>query len=393
MLKFNYHAPTEIIFGQDKPKKIGEFINNYKGTHVLIVSGKKFSNDSGLLDIIKQSLTNNNISYEVLNGVIENPLASKVNEGVAIVKEKRLNFILAVGGGSVIDTAKAIAAGVYIKDDIWSLINKRDIKRALPVGVILTIPGAGSEMSEIAVISNDKTKLKRSFAGVALLPKFAILDPTLSYSLSNYQSACGIVDIIMHTLERFLTNNDTLEITDNIASALIQNMFKQAYIVLDDPTNFKARAEIMWSASLSHNGLTGAKGGNGDWSTHLLSHEISSKYNVAHGQALASLWSSWAKYVYKHNIERFKLFATKIMEINAENKSDDLLILEAINKLDSFFKDIGLKTNLKSLDIEIDEMIINELSLKASHNNTLTIGSIKALNVSDIKNIYAIANT
>lgn len=393
MLNFKYYTPTEIIFGTNKTKQVATLINKYKGKKVLIVIGQNYVIESGLLSIVTNSLTDANIEYEILKGVQPNPLLSKVSEGIQLVKDKRLNYILAVGGGSVIDSAKAIAAGVYLKTDVWSIVERRDIKKALPFGVILTIPGAGSEMSPNAVITNDNNNLKRSFSGPALRANFAILDPTLSYTISEYQTACGIVDIIMHTLERYFTNNETLKMTDDIATKLIQNMFVQAKIVLDNPTDYQARAEIMWSSALSHNGLTGVRSDHGDWSTHELANEISAKYNIAHGQALASIWSSWAKYVYKHNVNRFKQFAIEIMEVKAENKSNELIILEAINKLECFFKDLGLKTNLSSLGIKIDETNIKEMSLKASRNNTKSIGNIKTLSINDMKNIYTIAIT
>lgn len=393
MLNFQYYSPTEILFGEKKTQLVANLIAKYRGSKVLIVIGQKYVLNSGLLFNVVKSLENLNIKYEILSGVQQNPLLSKVHEGIEIVKGNRLNYILAVGGGSVIDTAKAIAAGVYLKTDVWSLVERRDIKKALPLGVILTIPGAGSEMSANAVITNDATNLKRSFSGPALRANFAILDPTLSYTISEYQTACGIVDIIMHTLERYFTNNETLKLTDDIATKLIQNMFIQAKIILKNPKDYQARAEIMWAAALSHNGLTGARSDHGDWSTHELANEISAKYNIAHGQALASIWSSWAKYVYKYNINRFKQFAIEIMEVKAENKSNELIILEAINKLEYFFKDIGLKTNLKALEIEIDDTEIKEMSLKASRNNTRSIGNIKTLSLNDMRNIYTIATT
>ncbi len=392
MVKFNYYTPTEIVFGKSSEQEVANLINIYGGKKVLIHYGGQSAIKSGLIDSIKERLEKNEIYYKTLGGVVANPVLSKIEEGIELVKAEKLDFILAVGGGSVIDSAKAIAVGSLSKDPIWEFVGNNDIEKALPVGVVLTIAAAGSEMSSGAVITNDQTNLKRDFGGRALRPKFAILNPTLTYTLPKYQTVCGAADIIMHTVERYFTNATSMDITDEISKVLIQNVIKHTKTLLEDSENYASRAEIMWSGSLSHNGLTGARSDGGDWACHQMGHELSAKYNLAHGESLTVLWSTWARYVYSENPSRFRKFAVEVMGVDENDKGTTKIILEGINKLESFFKDIGLSTSLKLLDFDISDEDIQDMALKTTHNNTFTPGSIKKLSFDDVVNIFTNSN-
>ena len=392
MVKFNYYTPTEIVFGDNTELEVGKLVNLYKGKKVLVHYGGQSAKNSGLLDRVFLALEEEEINYVSLGGVVANPILSKIEEGVALVKAEKVDFILAVGGGSVIDSAKAIAVGALSKDPVWSFVGNNNIKKALPVGVILTIAAAGSEMSSGAVITNDEINLKRDFGGRALRPVFAILNPKLTYLLPDYQTACGIADIIMHTLERYFTHATSMDITDDLSAVLIQNVIKHARIVMKDPTNFESRAEIMWSGSLSHNGLTGARSDGGDWACHQIGHELSAKYDLAHGASLTAIWPTWARYVYTNHPERFKKFAIQVMQVNANEMSPNQIIESGISKLEDFFKEINMPVSLKDLNFSVSEEDIQDMALKTTHNNTFNPGNIKKLDYSDIINIYTQAN-
>ncbi|NLC54554.1 MAG: iron-containing alcohol dehydrogenase [Erysipelothrix sp.] len=392
MVKFNYYTPTEIVFGENSEYEVANLIKVYKGKKVLVHYGGKSALESGLLDRIYEALTANEITYVSLGGVVANPVLSKIEEGITLAKTEKVDFVLAVGGGSVIDSSKAIAVGALSKEPIWSFVGNIDIKKALPVGVVLTIAAAGSEMSSGAVITNDTNDLKRDFGGRALRPVFAILNPELTYTLPTYQTACGVADIIMHTVERYFTNKTSMEITDQISNVLIQTVMRHALVLLDEPTNYESRAEIMWSGSLSHNGLTGARASGGDWACHQMGHELSAKYGVAHGASLTALWPTWARYVSGENKERFKKFAIEVMEVDPSDKTSSEIIDQGILKLEDFFKKLDLPTTLKALDKDINEEDIKDMALKATHNNTFNPGEIKKLHYEDIINIMSKAN-
>ncbi len=392
MVEFTYFTPTKIIFGPNSEMEVSNLIKQAQGKKILVHFGQDSIKKSGLLKRVLNNLIENDLNYELLGKVSANPMLSKVEEGIALVKAEKIDFVLAIGGGSVIDSAKAIAAGALSDDKVEYLIGKKDINQSLPVGVILTIAAAGSEMSGTSVITNDKTKLKRSFSGDAMRPVFAILNPILTYTLPKYQTACGIADIIMHTVERYFTEAKGLLLTDEIAKVLIQNVINHALIVLNDPTNYQGRAEIMWSGSLSHNDLTSARSHRGDWAVHQMGHEVSAKYNIAHGASLTAIWATWARLVSRDHPKRFLTFATQIMEVNQKDKTDKEIIEAGINHLELFFKEIGLPTSLKDFDFEVSENDINDMTLKASRYNTFKPGTIKQLEYEDIKTIYQNAN-
>ncbi len=393
MVNFKYYTPTKIIFGADKESEISNEIKHLKKKNVLIVYGKSSIEKSGLLDKVCNNLKANNITYTLFKGIEPNPKLSKVEEGVSIAKKLNIDFVLAIGGGSVIDSAKAIAVGVVSSVSVEDLIGRKDISKALPVGVILTIAAAGSEMSGTSVLTNDETLLKRSFSGDAMRPHFAILNPKLTFSLPKYQLACGVADIIMHTVERYFTKAVGLDLTDDIAAVLINNVIKHGTIIIDEPHNYQSQAEIMWAASLSHNDLTSARSARGDWAVHQLGHELSAKYNLAHGASLTAVWSTWARYVYTSAPERFLKFATEVMKIDNSDLSDNEVIEAGIDKLEAFFKSLNLPTSLSDLDFNISDKDIEDMSVKATRFGTFKPGDILHLEYKDIKNIYNRANT
>lgn len=391
-MNFNYYTPTKVIFGKDEEKNVGKLIEEIGGKKVLIHYGSGSAIKSGLIDRIKKSLDETGIEYIELGGVKPNPRLSLIYEGIKLSRENNIDFILAVGGGSVIDSAKGIGYGVANSDieDIWDLyVGKKAAKKCVPIGVVLTIAAAGSEMSGGSVVTKEDEQLKRSYNSDLSRPKFAIMNPELTYTLSKYQISSGVVDIMMHTMERYFTPEPNLEITDEISEGLLRNMIKYSKLSLENPNDYKARAEIMWCGSLAHNGLTGC-GGIGDWATHQLEHDLGGIYDVAHGAGLAAIWGSWARYVYKENPERFVRFGEKIFGIKrSENVEAD--VIKVIETMEEFYRSIEMPTSLKELGLELSDDDIIKLAEKCSNNGQRTIGSFKKLNKEDMKNIYLMA--
>ena len=392
MENFTYYTPTKIIFGKDEEKNVGKLIKEYGAEKVLIHYGGGSAVRSGLIDEVKASLTEEAISYIELGGVKPNPKLSLIYEGIKLAKENGVDFILAVGGGSVIDSAKGIGYGIANPDieDIWDLyIGKRKTKKCTPVGVILTIAAAGSEMSRGSVVTKEDEQLKRSYSSDSARPKFAILNPELTYTLPKYQIACGVVDIMMHTMERYFSPDGNLGITDKIAEGLLKNMIKYGKLSLENSQNYEARAEIMWSGSLAHNGLTGC-GGTGDWSTHELEHELGGVYDIAHGAGLAAVWGSWARYVYKENPKRFAQFAENVFDIGKAG-TDEEMALKGIEAMENFYRSIEMPVSISETGISISDNDVEILATKCSNNETRTIGSFKKLCKKDMIEIYLMA--
>ena len=298
---FEFYSPTRVIFGKGTEQRVGALVREYGGTRVLIVYGGKSAVRSGVLDRAEKSLAEAGISSWTLGGVVPNPHLDKVYEGIRIGKENSIDFLLAVGGGSVIDTAKAIAYGLAEPEkDVWELYeHTRTARKCLPVASILTIAAAGSETSNSSVITRVDTHQKRAYNDDISRPKFAIMDPELTKTLPDYQTESGCADIMMHTMERYFTNGGNMELTDALAEGLLRTVMKNAVILHTDPANYEARAEVMWAGSLSHNGLTGCGIASGDFMSHKLEHEMGGMFDVTHGAGLAALWPSWARYVYK----------------------------------------------------------------------------------------------
>lgn len=374
MENFVYFTPTKIFFGKKEETKIGSILASYGGTKILLHYGKKSVVKSGLLARVKQSLDEHQISYLELAGVEPNPKITLVEKGVQMVKENGINFILAIGGGSVIDSAKSIAVGACVEHSPWLFsTHEKTPEKAIPVGVILTLAASGSDMSDSCVITNDKTQEKRGFNSPLNRPKFAILNPELTYSVSPYQTACGIVDILMHTLERFISQTASVEPTDSIALALLKSVYQAGKIVMKNPNDYDARATLLWANSLSHNGLTSC-GRSFIMSVHQLEHEVSGMFDsVAHGAGLAVLWPAWAMYAYPYAKERFKRLVYEVLEIPA---SDSLTndIEKGIQKLKEYFQEIGMPTSLKELNIS--ESDIKKLALNVTYNHTRTLKDV-----------------
>lgn len=393
MRSFEYFAPTKVIFGKDSHLQIGDILKKENCHKVLIHYGGKSAIASGLIDEVSGCLTDAGIDFVTLGGVVPNPRLSKVREGIELCKKENVDFILAVGGGSVIDSAKAIGYGVANPwTDVWNFYLKTEVPTAcLPIGVIPTIAASGSEMSNSSVITNEDGWLKRGAAKCDLCrPKFALMNPKLTYSLPQYQTESGCVDILMHTMERYFVNIETMEITDSISESLMQTVIYNARILMREPDNYTARAEIMWAGSLSHNGLTGCGTGGGDWACHQLEHELGGLYDVTHGAGLAAIWGSWARYVYDVNPERFAQFATNVFDIPC-GLDFEKTALAGIEAMEDFFRSIKMPVSLHELGLDLDDQQIHELAFKCSYEDTRTIGVFKQLNMKDMEKIYTMA--
>ena len=393
MRSFEYFAPTKVIFGKDSHLQIGDILKKENCHKVLIHYGGKSAVASGLIDEVSGCLTDAGIDFVTLGGVVPNPRLSKVREGIELCKKENVDFILAVGGGSVIDSAKAIGYGVANPwTDVWNFYLKTEVPTAcLPIGVIPTIAASGSEMSNSSVITNEDGWLKRGAAKCDLCrPKFALMNPKLTYSLPQYQTESGCVDILMHTMERYFVNIEIMEITDSISESLMQTVIYNARILMREPDNYTARAEIMWAGSLSHNGLTGCGTGGGDWACHQLEHELGGLYDVTHGAGLAAIWGSWARYVYDVNPERFAQFATNVFDIPC-GLDFEKTALAGIEAMEDFFRSIKMPVSLHELGLDLDDQQIHELAFKCSYEDTRTIGVFKQLNMKDMEKIYTMA--
>lgn len=393
MRSFEYFAPTKVIFGKDSHLQIGDILKKENCHKVLIHYGGKSAVASGLIDEVSGYLTDAGIDFVTLGGVVPNPRLSKVHEGIELCKKENVDFILAVGGGSVIDSAKAIGYGVANPwTDVWNFYLKTEVPTAcLPIGVIPTIAASGSEMSNSSVITNEDGWLKRGAAKCDLCrPKFALMNPKLTYSLPQYQTESGCVDILMHTMERYFVNIETMEMTDSISESLMQTVIYNARILMREPDNYTARAEIMWAGSLSHNGLTGCGTGGGDWACHQLEHELGGLYDVTHGAGLAAIWGSWARYVYDVNPERFAQFATNVFDIPC-GLDFEKTALAGIEAMEDFFRSIKMPVSLHELGLDLDDQQIHELAFKCSYEDTRTIGVFKQLNMKDMEKIYTMA--
>lgn len=392
MAGFTYYTPTKVVFGRETEQQTGELVKAAGAKKVLIHYGSGSVIRSGLLDRVKETLCKEEIEYVELGGVVPNPRLSLVYEGIELAKREGVDFILAVGGGSVIDSAKAIGYGMANEGDVWDFYDrKRTADACVPIGVILTIAATGSEMSDSSVITKEEGWVKRGYNSDLCRPVFAIMNPELTMTLPDYQTACGCADILMHTMERYFTNGDQMEITDSMAEALLRTVMKNALILVNEPDNYDARAEIMWAGSLSHNGLTGCGSTDKDFATHGLEHEIGGMFDVAHGAGLTAIWGSWARYVYRDCLHRFSRFAVNVMQIDPKDKKEEMVALEGIEAMEEFFRKINLPVTMKELGIELTDEQIEELARKCSVACGGKKGSAKVLKESDMKIIYEMA--
>lgn len=386
-----YFTPTHVYFGQKAEEKTGEILESFGAKKVLIHFGHGSVKKNGLLDKVENDLKAHNIEYVELGGVVPNPRISLIREGVELGRKENVDWVLAVGGGSVIDSAKAICYGLYDKEkgDVWDFYErKRTPEGSFPLGVILTLSATGSEMSDSAVITNEANGLKRGINTNYCKPKFAILNPELTYSVSKYQTSCGTTDIMMHTLERFFHKGYSLELTDRLSLALLKEVMESGIKALSDPNDYNARANLMWAGSLSHNGLMNLGSDvRGDWACHQLEHELSGKWDVAHGAGLAAVWASWAEYVYKSNPERFALLGEALFDLERD-KDLEKEALCTISKMEEFFKSIDMPISLSELGINATDEDIEELAEKCTFFRTRTIGNFQTLGKEDIIAIY-----
>ena len=388
MFGFNYYTPTKVVFGKDTELKVADLIREFGGTKVLIHYGGGSVIRSGLMKRVTDTLDGADISYVMLGGAVPNPHLGLVYEGIELCKKEGIDFLLAVGGGSAIDSAKAIGYGVTNEGDVWDFYDrKRNVKACLPVGVILTLAATGSEMSDSSVITKEEGLVKRGYSSDYGRPKFAIMNPELTMTLPDYQTACGCTDITMHTMERYFTNGGNMELTDSIAEGLLRTVKANAQILAKDPKNYDARAEVMWAGSLAHNGLTGCGNDGGDWMTHMLEHEMGGLYDVAHGAGLAAIWGSWARYVYKNCLPRFKRFAINVMGVEPEG-TDEEIALKGIEAMENFYRSIHMPTNFRELGINATEEDLKTMAHKCAVSVGGSSGSARVLNEEDMLAIY-----
>lgn len=392
MKNFTLYTPTRIVFGKEVEKETGRLAKEQGASKVLIVYGGGSIIKSGLLKSVQESLQKEGIAYTELAGVKPNPRMSLAREGV----EKAISFgadlILAVGGGSSIDTAKAIAIGAANEGidlrEFWS--GKEEITKVLPVGAVLTIAAAGSEMSDSAVLTNEETGKKGGVNTDLVRPRFAVMNPELTYTLPKYQLTCGIVDIFMHTIERYFTPEDGNELTDEIAEGLLRTLIRNGLKAVEQPKDYDALSEIMWCGSLSHNNLTGL-GRPKDFACHKLGHEIGGMFDEAHGATLSAVWGSWARYVYQLDIERFANYGKKVWNIELD-KAEEAAIA-AIEKTEEFFRALDMPVSIGELSIGVQpDEVLKKMAESATKGDTVKLGCFKRLDMQDMYEIYKIAN-
>ena len=392
MVDFKYYTPTEVVFGKDAESHIAGMIHKYGGTRVLVHYGGGSAVRSGLVGQVEAQLDAAGIPWIELGGVVPNPRLSLAYEGIARCRSEKVDFLLAIGGGSVIDSAKVIAYGLQYDGDVWDIYcGKHTPVASTPIGVVLTIPASGSEMSDSAVITRDEGMIKRGCNSDLCRPRFAIMNPERTYSLPPYQTAAGVTDIMMHTMERYFSHEDDMLLTDAMAEALMRTVKECGEKVLHDPRNYQLRAQIMWAGSLSHNGLTGC-GTVSDFATHRIEHELSSTYGATHGAGLAAIWPHWAEYVLAENPARFAQFAVNVARVPAGE--DDFETARAgIAAMVDFYHRIGMPASLPELiGRPATEEEIAEMAFKATRQRTITLGQLKRLDYDDVVAIYRMAN-
>jgi len=389
MDNFVFSNPTRIIFGKGVESEIGMEAGKVS-KRVLLHFGSGSAERSGLLAKVRESLAKSGVEVIELGGVQPNPRVSLVREGLALCRSARVSFIVAVGGGSVIDSAKAIAVGVPYAGDVWDFYDWKSVPdRALGVGVVLTIPASGSESSNSSVISNADRELKRGLNSEMIRPVFALMNPELTYTLSPFQTACGAADIMAHVMERYFTNTRDTDLTDRLCEAVLRSVIAQAPVALAKPSDYAARAEILWAGSQAHNGLLGT-GREGDWASHAIEHELSALYDVAHGAGLAAVFPAWMKAVFRHDVARFAQFATRVWGVEEDFRDPEKTALEGIARMEAFFRSIGLAVRLPGLGIPTDRF--GEMSEKAVLKGHGFTGAFVKLDAAAVREILEIAS-
>ena len=392
MKDFNFYAPTRVVFGRNAEKQIGQLVKANGGHKVLIHYGGGSAERSGLLGVVRQQLQDAGISFVELGGVVPNPLLSLVYQGIELCRREQVDFLLAVGGGSVIDSAKAIGYGVPYDGDVWDFWTGKAVPtQCLPIGTVLTIPAAGSEMSSSCVVTKDDGLIKRGINSDLCRCRFAVMNPERTYTLPPYQTAAGATDIMMHTMERYFTTVDDMTLTDAISEALLRTVKDAALVVMEHPEDYRHRAQIMWAGSLAHNDLTEC-GTEKDFATHRLEHELSALFGVTHGAGLAALWPSWARYVMKKHVSRFVQFAVNVMGVENDFSHPEETAEKGIRAMEDWYRKIGMPTSIRELiGREVTDEEISVMVDKCSRGGTITLGAIEVLDSAAMRRIYEMA--
>jgi len=394
MLDFEFYAPTRIIFGKESLASLPDQIRKTDAKRIMLAHDGS-TGTQAIVDEVVGVLKKSKINFVEFSGIQPNPLLSRVLAGVEVCKKENIEFILAVGGGSVIDTVKGIAAGVKLKEDqdLWRdfLFPKIRVTDAIPMGVVLTIPAAGSEASFGTVITHDELKMKRYTGGESLLPKFAILNPEFTTSLPPYMTACGVFDILSHLMERYFVNFPHVDLSDRMIEAVARTILNCAPTLVDDPKNYDARAEVMWAGCIAHNKILEMGRTHGDWASHDISHEVSSNYDLAHGAALAIITPAWMKYVYKHNPAKFHQFACRVFDVDVAFDRMDCVVHEMIARLENFCKVMGLATTLRGAKIDDSKFDLMATNALQGREYVGTGHGITLLNKADVLNVLKLA--
>jgi len=387
---FSFYSPTKVVFGADTVRLTGREVKTFGGTKALVLYGGGSAVRSGALDIVTESLAAEGIGYLCVGGIQPNPLAEYAQQITDDHRDAGIDFVIGVGGGSVIDTAKSVAHGLKTPDiRIWDYhIRKEEVIASLPVGAVVTFAATGSETSDSSVLTHQATGIKRGINTDFNRPRFAIMDPTLTYSLPLRQTVCGITDILMHTLDRYFVPGGDNAVTDALSEALMRVVIKYGKVAIDDPVDYKARSELLWAGSLSHNGLTGL-GRHGELTVHQLGSPLSAKYDTPHGESLSALWASWARYVYRVDVKRFARYAGSVWDISADD--DETAAVKGIAATEDYFRAIGMPVTLtEAVGGNVGDDI-EELAEICTFKHTRNIGVLKVLDFEAIKEIYLLA--
>ena len=387
MNNFNFYSPTFFVFGKERENEAGNYVKRFGGTRVLIHYGGGSVIKSGLLNRVKASLADSGIYFTELGGVMPNPRSGLVYKGIELCKKENIDFVLAVGGGSSIDSSKAIALGALYDGDFWDFYEGKQVEKALPVATILTISAAGSEGSNGSVITHENGMLKRACGGHAMRPVFSILNPALTITLPNYQTACGATDMMAHVMERYFTNTTDVEITDRLCEGILLTIIKEAPKALANPADYESRANLMWAGMVAHNDICGV-GRDQDWSSHQLEHELSAFYDVAHGAGLAVMFPAWMKFVMHHNVMRFAQFAVRVWGCEMDYQQPENTAVEGIARFEHFLISIGMPVRFAGLDAKAEDIptLVKTLGLEKR-----TLGGFVKLTEKDVTEIYNIA--
>lgn len=389
MDNFTFYSPTKFVFGKDTENQAGQLVKDFGGSKVLLHFGGQSAKKSGLVDRVTTSLKNSGLEFVELGGVHPNPLDTLVYEGIEICKKEGIDFILAVGGGSVIDSAKAIAMGACYDGDFWDFYSgKAQAKKALPVGTVLTIAAAGSEGSGDSVITKKEGMFKRGASGECIRPKFSILNPALTQTLPPYQTAAGATDIMAHVCERYFTNTKDVETTDRLCEAVLLAMINETPKVIANPNDYEARANIMWAGMVAHNNIVGV-GRDQDWNSHGIEHELSGLYDCTHGAGLAVIMPAWMTYVYKHDVKRFAQWAVRVWNCKMDFNNPEKTALDGIQAFKDFLKSIGMPSKMSEVGGKEEDIptLVKNFGLAEGQ----TTGGFVHLNSEDIANIYRLA--